>query len=186
MSQARRQQKKGFAEEEFQYSKSHTPEICTRLADAFGLDIGDVDNLEMEDSGKALEQDYDGIDAVIQFPSNDETVGIRCRPDSDQWDVDFSLRTEGRLGGASEWDKFKSEYNGDDVDGEIPTYYVFARTRDGNITECYLLRTEWLIDYIWGDNEDPEEQYPERGSDGGGSARYIPMENLERAVVTEL
>jgi len=169
-------------------SRRFSPVMCKLVADRFGLSPDEVSNLEMADEGEAVDRDLSGIDALLHFPSSGEsTVAFRHRPDDDFFDVDFSLRTVSRDNETrSEWDKLKKEYRGDDYDGEIADYYVFARTSDSYITDCYLIRTEWLMDVIWGGDIDPEEKYEERASTKGGSARYIPVGDISRAIVAEL
>ncbi|WP_336357891.1 hypothetical protein [Haloarcula sp. CGMCC 1.6347] len=141
----------------------------------------------MADEGDAVDRDLSGIDAVLEFPRGEATVAFRTRPDSDRFEVDFSLRTKSRDNlTKSEWSKLRRSYNGDEFEGEIADYYVFARTDDERIIDCYLLRTDWLTDVIWGGEEDPEAQYPEKQSESGGAARYIPIDDINRAVVAEL
>lgn len=42
------------------------------------------------------------------------------------------------------------------------------------------------MDCNWGDVDAPEEKYPERPREDRGAARYIPMADINRAVVDKL
>ncbi|MCU4801357.1 hypothetical protein OB920_13330 [Halobacteria archaeon HArc-gm2] len=169
-------------------ARRFSPLLCKLVADRFGLSPDEVSNLEMADEGEDVDRDLNGIDAVLHFPTSGEsTVAFRTRLDDPRFEVDFSLRTVSRNNTTeSEWHKLKRAYLGDEYEGEIADYYCFARTRDARITDCYLMRTEWLMDVLWGEGGDPEGEYEERASENGGSARYVPVEDISRAVVAEL
>jgi|GEM_PF-3618720 len=168
-------------------ARRFSPVLCKLVADRFGLAPDEVQNLEMADEGEDVDRDLDGIDAVLEFPRGESTVAFRTRPENPRFEVDFSLRTVSRNNTTeSEWYKLQREYHNEPYEGEIADYYVFARTRDARITDCYLIRTEWLQECLWGDDFEPGEEYSERSSENGGKARYIPLDDIQIAIVSEL
>lgn len=174
-------------DEKLEDARRFSPVMCKLVADAFGLSADEITNLEMADTGDAVDRDLEGIDAVLHFPSGESTVAFRTRSDHERFEVDFSLRTVSRNNTTeSEWDKLKASYEGQLKTGEIADYYCFSRTSDARITDCYLIRTEWLMDVLWGGDIDPEDEYEERTSANGGAARYVPVEDISRAIVAEL
>lgn len=165
------------------YAQDYTGELTQIIADCYGLTPDDVRVYDDASDSEGIERDLAGIDAEVVFPSGQtKTVSYRTRLQREQYEVDLSLRCLSINGNPSEWYKWHGVWTGHKDAEVMPDVILFARTyKDGSIDDWHLIDTEAMLDIIIPD----ADQYPERVSNGGGdgTARYIPLADIESAVL---
>lgn len=119
--------------------------------------------------------DYAGIDKIIDCSWQVVFLAQRFRPASDQYDVDFSFRTENGIPGkAAEYDKLLNGYRNL---GTYPGVYAFGITdaETNRFEEFHLIDTRAFLDRIDRHELDAAGPY---SSDNGTRALYYPVDHL--------